>query len=544
MAQQISRGNLSAARFPLVSTLMGRSIILPQHDMNYVKNAVFSGGDQDKDIGVPQIYYCHNVMPTEQGYQSVGFSQVVAPITGATDFDQAIGIADFSGNKYIYVPAAGKNYIFDAPNLSWASYSSISGLPNNVLTTTAFVQGVQYIFYANNGCYMYNNVTKNFDPVVLNGLVVANIVGIVGANGYLLAWDINGILYWSSAVTPTDFVPSLVTGASSGNITDLKGRVVVILPANNGFIVYATQNAVGGTFTGNLRFPFNLKEIPGSGGLRDKEHVSYESNLDEHYALTSAGLQQLSKTASKTLFAELADFLTSRIFEDYDDTTKLFTTSYTTGDLKIKLTVVGSRYFVISYGVFSFTHALIHDLVQKKWGKVRIDHVDAFQFTAPNLYGSITYAMLEALGTTYDDLIDTMYQDLDSSVASAERPRRNIGFLQADGTVKVISFDLADVTHSAVFLIGRYQFVRQDYLQLFGFEIENINANSNFAAFVLPSYDGKNFAAPVVPVLHTNAGPLREYRCRVTAQNQSLLFTGSFNFCSLLIRYTNAGKIR
>ena len=523
---------------------MGRSIILPQHDMNYVRNQVFAGGDQDKDIGVPQIFYCHNVMPTEQGYQSVGYNQVIAPVVGAKDFDQAIPLSDFNGNKYLYVPAAGKNYIFDAPNLVWANYSAILNLPNNVLTTTAFVQGVQYIYYANNGCYMYNNTTKNFDAVALTGLIAANIIGIVGANGYLLAWDINGILYWSSATTPTDFIPSLVTGASSGNITDLKGRVVVVLPANNGIIIYATGNAVGGTFTGNLRFPFNLKEIPGSGGLRDKEHVSYESNLEEHYALTTAGLQQLTKTSCKTLHSEVADFLTNRVFEDYNDITQIFTTTYLTGDLKIKVAIISARYFVISYGISIFTHALIYDLVQKKWGKLRITHVDCFQYNYPNLYGSVTYDMLLSLGTTYDDLADTMYQDLDSAVASAERPRRNIGFLQLDGTVQVLSFDLGALNHSAVFLLGRYQFARQDYMQLLGFEIENIDQNSNFAAFVLPSYDGKNFSTPVVPYLNNGAGLLREYRCRVTAVNHCLLFVGTFNFCSTLLRYLNAGKIR
>lgn len=545
MARLVSRGNLSAARFPLVSAFHGRTIILPQYDMNYQRNQIFAGADQDRDIGVPQVYYMQNVMPTEQGYQSVGFSPAITGVPGLTDFDQAIVVLDASGNKYLYSPASGKNRIFDAPNLAWAAYNDLSAVvPNNVLVTSAFVQGVFYIFYANNGCYMYNNITKNFDAVVLNGLVTANIVGICGSNGYLLAWDSNGTLYWSSATTPTDFVPSLVTGAGSGAITDVKGNIVCILPANNGFIVYATQNAVGGVFTSNLRFPFNLKEITGSGGIRDKEHVSYESNLEEHYALTSAGLQAFTKNSCKTLLPETSDFITSRIFEDYDDATKLFTVQYITSDLLIKLAVIGARFFVLSYGISSLTHALIYDIVQKKWGKVKIVHVDCFQFSTPNLYGAVTYDMLLTLNTLYSDLLDTTYDDLSTAVKVPDKARRIIGFLQNDGTVQLLNFDLGQINHSAVLLLGKYQFVRGNYIQFFGVEVENVDQGSNYQCFVLPSYDGKNFAPAVTPFLKNNTGLLREYALRNTAQSHTLLFIGSFSLTSVIITYAKGGEIR
>jgi hypothetical protein len=544
VAQLHSRCNLSAARHPLISAWQARTIILPQHDMNFQKSATFGGSDADKDVGIPQVFYMHNCMPTEQGVQSVGFQQVINPVTGAADFDRAITLIDSSGNKFTYVPASGKNYIFDAPVLSWASLNSISGLDDNVLVTTAFVQGHSYIFYEQNGCYEYNSTTKNFDPVVLGGLVAANIVGILGSNGYLLAWDINGTLYWSSAANPLDFVPSLLTGAGSGAITDLKGRVVAVLPTVNGFIIYGTGNAVGGSFTGNIRFPFNLREIPGSGGIRDKEHVSFESNLEKHYALTSAGLQGITKSSSEVLLPETADFLTSRVFEDYDDVAKAWTVTYPANDLKVKLTIIGARYFIISYGLSSLTHALIYDIAQKKWGKVKIPHVDCFQFNAPNLYGEVTYAMLDALGTLYSDLDDTMYSDLSSSVATAERPRRTIGFLQADGTIKILQFDLGKLDHSAVFLLGRFQFARSHVLQLQGFQVTCIDQGSNYAAFVIPSYDGQNFQAPVTPYLHSSIGLNRAYKCRTTGLNQNLLFTGSFNLASVEIDYNPGGQIR
>ena len=544
MGQYHTRCNLSAARFPFVSTFHGRSVILPQHDINFQKSATFGGADQDRDVGIPQLFYLHNVMPTEQGYQSVGFNTQILPMLGETDFDQVITLQDVDGNKFLWSPGFGNNYVFDAPTLAWDKVSSIAGLETDVLVTHAFVQGVHYIFYEKTGCFVYNSTTKAFDSVTLTGLTVGNIVGIIGSNGYLLAWDINNVLYWTPI--PPDFTPSLITGASSASITDLKGRIVTAHQATNGFIIYSTGNAVGASFTGNIRFPFNLKEIAGSGGVRHKEHISSEANLDVHYALTSAGLQELTKTSSKLVLAEVTDFLTNRTFEDYNSATKIFTTSYLSTDLAFKLVIVGSRYLVLSYGatIGSFTHALVFDFLQKKWGKLKVNHTDCFEYTYPNLYGIVTYEMLEALGTTYDELLDTTYNDLNSIVATAERPRRTIGFLQQDGTIKITIFDGGRLEDDALIMFGRYQFTRGHNLQLLGLEVENVEAGSNYACYIFPSFDGKNFETPYIPSLRTPVGQLRFYKCRKTAVNHTIVFTGSFNLVSTQIHYAPAGQIR
>jgi hypothetical protein len=254
-------------------------------------------------------------------------------------------------------------------------------------------------------------------------------------------------------------------------------------------------------------------------------------------------LQELSKTSSKTILFETADFLTNRVFEDYDEVTKLFTTEYLLNDLYVKLTVIASRFFVISYGkeIDVFTHALIFDITQKRWGKCKFPHVDCFEYTYPNLYGIITYAMLLAMGDTYADLLNTPYSGLSSAIATAEKPRRTIGFLQSDGTVKLLTFDLGLTDNSGVFLLGKFQFTRGHYLQLFNISVENAIPAGNYSCFVLPSNDGKNF---LTPQLLTNAGLLRTYGLRNTAINQTLLFLGSFNLTSVQISYAQGGQIR
>ena len=72
MAQITYRANLSAKSFPFISDNWGRTVIVPQYD-NTFNRELSSQEDSDRDVGIPQAYYMHNVMPTAQGFQSVGW---------------------------------------------------------------------------------------------------------------------------------------------------------------------------------------------------------------------------------------------------------------------------------------------------------------------------------------------------------------------------------------------------------------------------------------------------------------------------------------
>lgn len=545
MPQYIFRGNLNAARFPLVSTFMGRSIIIPQYDQNFQKLANFSGGDQDRDIGIPQVFYLHNVMPTAEGFQSVTYTQVIDAATPPLiDFDKAFIIRDVDENKGIFVPAAGQNYFYNGNTKEWWRVSALTPgtLPSNILVTVAYIRGRTLYFYYQINAYEYDFASNSRAVVVLNGLTIANINGICAAGNYLIAWDENNQVYWSSVTDITDFVPSLFTGAGSEKPNELRGDIVVILPMPNGFVIYTTRNAVLASYTGNLRFPWVFREIAGSHGVKEPDHVSWEANTSYHIAWTTAGLLKIEKTSAEPIFPEVTDFLAAKIFEDYNAVTETLIQEYLGVQLFVKVCLVNTRYLIISYGVVMgyYTHALVVDLALKRLGKLKIDHTDCFDWPAPNLFGVQTYEDL--LGQSYGDLGGTTYEQLSIQQITSAFPKKNIAFLQRNGIVKILNFDLGDFTSDAVMFLGKFQMVRIRNIQHLETELENVDlANSNFELKIFASYDGKNFSASLVPMEVARTANVIRYQGRISGENLTLRINGSFNLVSLVETVLNAG---
>lgn len=557
MTQYAARVNLSAANYPFSSSFWGRTVIVGGLDMNFNRQ-VQSTEDSDKDRGIPQIFYGHNVVPTGQGFQSIGYDSVIAGLVGVTSFDSAINIKDINDNNFLYslgLSDAGgaQNFIFDAsivPN-TWASVSPFMAgtFTKRPTVSTAYIRGNQYIFFEKIGCFQYQNIAgvQSLVPVVLAGLVATNIIGITQSNGYMIAYD-GRTIYWSNATLETDFVPSLSTGAGSGAVTDAKGRIIGCLPLINGFVIYTVKNAIGASYSGNIRFPFTLKEIAGSNGITDIEQVTFEANSAFHYALTSAGVQKVNKIEATELFPELSDFLAGEIFEDFDEILIQFSLSYLTKQVRTKIAFVGSRYLVISYGISSgsFTHALAYDFALKRWGKFKIMHVDCFEFVVPNFYGTRTYAQL--LGNTYIALTGTSYSQLSTQQSTTQLPKKNIGFLLNDGTVKIVNFDFGSATHDGVLALGKFQHERTRRIVHQTSEWENRVQGANFNYYILPTDDGKNFLPAISPILvsdennNPNLGENTKYEARIDALNFASVFIGSFHIVSGVINWTLGGR--
>lgn len=536
--------NLSSSLFPFATELWGRSIMFAQYDENY-NRTIFSTVDPGFEKQLPQVMYMHNVMPAVEGYQAIGYDTLTGPgpTPGPTGYDRVFQIQTANENKFLFCPAGGKNFIYSGKTSSWHSVSPFADgtVASNVLVTTAFVQGQTYIYYAFYGCFYYDDVGDTLVPVTLSGLNPAIVMGILAANGYMLAFS-DQTIAWSSLLDPTDFNPSLVTGAGGGNVNDAKGAVVVAYQISGGFIIYCQDNAVGATYSGNASFPFVFVEVAGSGGIASERDVTWKTNSGTHYIFGNYGVQEITKTAAKGAYPEASDFLAEKLFEDFDEGTLALSSEYLSTQLYSEAVLIENRFLVLSYGkVLGFyTHALVYDMTLKRWGKVKIDHSCCFEWNSPNPYGGVTYGDLAS--TTYAALSSTTYGDFRDSVAPIARAKKTMAFLQVDGTIKLANFDLSEDVADGVFIMGKFQFQRRRLIQhQYGY-VDTVNAGSNFNYYIAPSRDGRTLQPFEACLLGEQSPKTRKYLRRVTGLSIAVLFTGKFSMKSFVIGFTVLGS--
>ena len=518
MAQIPFRCNLSAATFPLVSSFMGRTVVVPQYDQNYIKRAKLSGEDSDMDIGIPQVYYGHNIVPSGQGFKSVGYTSVFPAVDGISTFDKIIPIRDADMTSgWLAVCSDGKVYIAKAGDVAWTDVTaSVPGWPGGQVTY-GVGSGVTYVCFSRYDVYKVNVDTRTIAPVALTGLTTSDIVAIWDAANYLCVTD--GIdVYWSSTIDPEDFVPSIATGAGSGTPNDVQGLILAGIPVSNGYALYTLRNIVLASYSGNARFPWIFKPASGSRGVSDIRKVSFDGDSGINYAWTSGGLLKVTAQGCSQVSPETSDFLAGKVFEDFNTTTNTFQQQYLTSMLRVRLAYIGARYLVASYGISSYTHALVYDSAFKRWGKLKVTHTDCFEVSLNTDTGTIT--------------------------SDAASPKKTLGFLTNTGAVSVANFDFGDITADAVLILGKYQFSRTRLTTLNEIDVEVVDeANSNFSVVVLTTLDGKTIVTPTVtPTTAIESTFNRKYVSRVTGMNHSIVFKGAFNLLSVMLQIVNNGR--
>jgi hypothetical protein len=539
MANTSVRLNLSSALFPFYTEAAGRTIMMPENDENFDR---YNAANTSPDKGVPQVYYMHNIMPVSGGFQSIGYIQQIAGLANNTTFDNLFSLYNADSSNFFLVPSGGINHIYDGDTGAWSTSSfPVNAVPENVLVTTAYVKGVTYIFYEQYGCFTYNETTKQLVPVTLTGLTVTGLLGICSANGYLVAWDSYNIFY-SSITEPTNFIPNIQNGAGGGALQEAKGKINICTSIAGGFLIYCDKNIVGASYTANVGFPYIFAEVAGSGGVTSISNIAYQSNLQFQVAYTTAGMQQITLSAAVHTLPEVSDFLAASIFEDFNETTKTFSSSYTPTPIRIKLNYIGDKFIVISYGVAAgiYTHALIYDYSLNRFGKVKITHSCAFNFSAPAPYNNITYGQLTS--TTVNSLVGFSYSDFKTTIQKPTANKQNLAFLQSNGTVQLVDFSLNSSRSSGVFIIGKLQF-RRNYMFVHQYsQIESVLAASTFDCYLIPYLNGKD-PSPAIATTKMNVGNLvTTYAKRVTATNVSLLLIGTMNLTSIIVTFTVGGS--
>lgn len=535
MSDQIAyRANLTVGFMPFLSSMQGQTVIVPKQDQNVTpRDSVLSGETQaDRDRGFPQAYYMHNVFPTNYGYKSIGFLEKIAGINVET-FNEIFILRDVNENKFLYSPVSGKHYVFDGTVGAWtASSAQIISSSGNV--TVAYINGATYICFQGIGIFQYDTVTKLLVAVVLTGITATLINGITSSNGFLIAWD-NLTVYRSQATSVLNFTSDPFLGSGSSIPNDIKGTIVCCLPITDGFIIYCTKNSVGASFQNNIQYPFIYKEVKGSGGIQSPAQVTWAANLGVHYVWSLNGLLQLNKTVAMQVFPEVTDFLTAKQYESYDLATNTLSIVNTTDPLLVRLALISDRYLVISYGITSYTDALVHDLGYHRWGKVKIDHVAAFEWYQPNLYGNVTWNDFGELA--WADLGNTSWADLANGLATSEAANEIVAFVQNDGRIITLTLDNVSSADTGILILGKYQFTRDRFLVLDEVAIQTAPPNNlDFTVVDLYTLDGKNYqpAIPLFPDPDNNpTGNYVNFFSDIEAKNHSLCLQGNFNICDL-----------
>ena len=493
MARIDYRVDLAHASVPLKASDEARTVISLQAEEVY-----------HKQNNKPSLYFCHNVMPTTEGFASVGYKQLVSPVVPSTIFFSDIRTVYSASRERVHLAwnTNGAVYVLEADGIAWELVTNTpavgAGFDVNDITIGT-VNGISYFFYKQLGLYTLDLAGKALVAQAVPALVVGDILGIAASSGYLVAYSYSAF-YWSSLLLPTDFEPSQVTGAGGGDVSGIAGDIAFATSHTKGVVIYSKANAVMASYSGNKRYPFNLRELPASKGGISLDLIAYEANSAAQFVYTTAGMQLVSGTEAEVILPEVTDFLASGIFEDFAEDTLTFSSSEVV-TLKKKIKLIASRYLVISYGVYEFTHALVYDLALKRLGKIKLTHKDVFEY----------------IGT------------------QPEIAKESLCFLLDTGEVVYMKYEYG----TGVLITGKLQYRRGKMTTLLGVEVENCSSGTLYA---LPALDGKMLETAVTGVPAIAGSSLKTWKFRDTAKSHSLVLLGTFKLNTLVVQLTTHGR--
>jgi hypothetical protein len=544
LSRQTFRLNLLAANFPFLKDNYGRSIVYPQQDMHYQRPNAFSGTEADTNLGIPQLIFCENVLPTSYGLQSVGYTLAVNR-TGVTTFDQAFYLRDASENRTLFSPGVvgttANRFTYNATTQAWSS--SAVTVPSGAKATVCNVKKRTFVHFQ--FATTFYEWTGVWVALAFTGITSSNIKGLTSANAYNILYD-KDTIYWSSTLDPIDFVPSLVTGAGSQKVLAAKGDIVVCYAIEDGFIIYTTANTIVAKYSGNTRFPWNFKEIKNAAGIQEQEHAATAGVGTTFPVYSTNGLMLYSYNQANQEFPALNEFLGSRRIETWDPVAKNVVTADSDSPFNIKLSYVGNRWIVLSYGIGKLDYAVVYDAALKRWGKLKITHVDCFEYFgnvgSTGSSQNLTWLQLNGTWAQQNNPWAEYGSLILGGAASLTVPYKTLAFLQNDGTVKVVDFDNADVTDDAVAIIGKIQFLRDKLFQLSEVEVEGMGAEVQSILQIWCSMDGLNTARKIYPYKQISNGQLQKWLMRETAINHTLVFMGDFKLTTVIARGPLGGK--
>ena len=393
MAQNKTSVNLSSADFTLSYSFKGRSVVVPGQDQNYFgSTGAWAGAIPQKGVDIPQMYYCENTVPTSEGYRSVAYRFAIDPVEGER-FVKILNLFDGNANSAILGVTADLK-LFILGGFTGGAWQALP-LPDPFewtvpsLVTATTVIGFAGICIQGVGVFNVSSDTAELIHAPLTGVDSTLINGICASNSILIAWD-DDTVYWSSALYPLDFTPSLTTGAGSAKPEGLKGTIILCKEIKGGFIVYSEVNIIGVQYTQNNALPWIFDSMEGAAGVVSADHVAYDINMSAHFAWTTAGLMQVQVNSTELLFPQVTDFIASGLSDSTVAYTDYPSTTFSHTVKEIRLAAISSRYLAISFGYLTpalegelpipaLTQSFLYDSQLKRWGKLNVDHIQILE---------------------------------------------------------------------------------------------------------------------------------------------------------------------
>lgn len=553
MGQIAYRGNLSSATYPMTISDGGRTVIVPGPDNNYDRRVDPTG--QQLDAGIPQALYLENVMPTSNGYQSVGYWNPTVPMTVPSLGAYIVQVVDVRATENFVGPSLYDFNVRNVPLYIWSDGSFTSGPYGTGVVTfsgtaisgagvysIAVVRGVCYLYYSSAtvkelytvevaagfaSSLTLTNITASVLPASF--LSTDDIISICGTNNYLVAHN-NTTAYWSSTTTPTDFTSSLVSGAGQIDPNNADDALIYAKETLNGFYLYAQNNILYAQYTGNARYPFKFVAVTNSTGLFSGKRWEFYGQVDTggHYVIEkNKTIKLMQQNETVPIAPDVSDFLSRNpVQELLNYSTNTFTAQVVETEVP-SIYVHMNRYILLSVngtnntGVQTekYTHVIVFDMHLRRYGRLKLDHTFMFCVWAPN----------EVIGFVNKQTSTISYLNFDI-----------LGNASAPFTL------LAPAAISAALLLGKFQYVRSRFLKLEEIEIEGpqntaIVPSPNFSCALFPSLDGRNLMPGEPLTASYLSGGVAKFPCHRTAQNISVLLKGAFNVNTLQLRFTPAG---
>ncbi len=526
-------------------TLPLKSEVAPIH-VNSLGGQVIYDPLQFDPLDKIRLLWIQNVMPTQDGLSTLlgwvySGTATVSTLNPAY-VNKVQTLMDGVNGHFAYFNLGSMH---KGVNSNGVLIDSVIGTADiTYVTTVAFYAAYNaYVIY-NPGNTSFYIITDAVIPTITafttNGLdtsTSAKVKGICRAINYCVAWDTNNIRWCA----PGDFsewrdeVSGIKTGAGSTLIAAQFGSLIGCLTTSRGFIVLGTKGAVSATYSGDFDQPWIFDEIDNAGGVLRLDCADWTDNLDEVLAWTKNGLQVMNKDEATSIFEDVSLWLQTGVFQS-SDSDGTFTNqisqhtisgNYFPAQLNVKPSVIGGRYYCISYGKWEakYEYVLIYDSLLKQWGHIKYDHLDLFE------------------------VHDLKYLNKSGTTNTVKYGFSFFGFLKLNGTMDVFSYPFqvqtapqeGGISSTGELVIGPFRFTRESKCGISRIELIGY-VDSSTQVFVSTRY--RDVTVSIAEVEFAKYGSeygTFNYYGDVEGDEHQIRIVGKFNLSAVVVDILNTG---